>query len=1207
MLRRTVLAVLTVFLGAVAALAQSAALSASSTALAPGGGQITFSFSTSFSGNPAIFSLEVAAPADWSYVSGAGEPTIKPAAGTRTAPGSPFGWTDISLRTSPVQFTFVLAYPAGTTAATIPSAVTLRQTVQVTVVDKTTGAQTIENRAVRTDLTPAALIFGTPPGITTQPANATVAVGAATTVRVAASGSAPLSYQWYKNGTAIPGATNATLSFASAQTSDAGSYAVIVTNAAGTIVSSAGTLTVTAATTGGGGAVGGGGSSGGGGGSVGGGGGAIGGGGSSGGGGGGTPVSLPTISAAPASQTIAPGSTATFRVGATGTEPLAYQWRKNGATILGATGATLTLTNVQATDAAGYSATVTNVAGSITSAPGTLTITVVAPPPEVPSTPPSIVAQSSGATIAEGAATSFSVTATGTAPLTYQWRRNGELVASANAATLAIANATLADAGNYTAVVTNRVGSVTTLAIALGVTPAATRPTIVSQPQNLSALAAANVSVSVVAQGTLPLTYQWSKNGAAIPGATSAMLALANVQAADATIYTVVVTNALGSATSNAATLTLAATAVAPRIAAEPAGQTLAPGANLTFSVVADGTAPFSYQWRRNGALLTGATSATYSLANLRLADAGSYSVAVTNSVGTVTSSTATLTVAPPAGAPSILIQPADVTIGAGARVSFRVAASGTGTLTYEWRKNGTAIAGGPGLSLPAVSAADAGVYTVVVTNALGSATSRAATLTLRGRSYTGSYFGSFGNGGSFALSVRDDNTGVFLGYATGSRTAFVSRDITVGDDGRFRILTVASASTTANTAAAAIEFTIDGAIGFDGTLAGSVSGLNTTITATRSAATGTAEAVAGFYQAGATGSSATTYTIVSPTGQAFVLAVTPTTTDGGTGTVDATGRVAVTTANNASVAGTVSAASATLTATVTTAAGAKLDFIGGNDARVTTEKLVNIATRGPVGGNAGSLIAGFVVTGDAPKPVLIRAIGPTLGAFGVAGALSAARLELFNGPSSVATNTAWGRSSNAAAITAAGGRVGAFPLDSASADAVLLVTLEPGAYTAVVSGENQAVGVALVEVYDVSENATNNQKVVNIASRAFAGSGDSTLTAGFVINGTVPKRVLVRGVGPTLAAFGVAGALADPRLTLFKSATAVVTNDNWGDTVDAAGIADAAASVGAFALNPGSKDAAILLSLEPGAYTVQLSGAGTDTGTALIEVYEVR
>jgi hypothetical protein len=280
---------------------------------------------------------------------------------------------------------------------------------------------------------------------------------------------------------------------------------------------------------------------------------------------------------------------------------------------------------------------------------------------------------------------------------------------------------------------------------------------------------------------------------------------------------------------------------------------------------------------------------------------------------------------------------------------------------------------------------------------------------------------------------------------------------------------------------------------------------------------------------------------------------------------------------------------------------------MGGNQARTDVEKLLNLSTRNAVGGSAGVLIAGFVVSGDAPKPVLIRVVGPTLNAFGLTNALPASRLELFNGSTAIASNTVWDAATNAADVAATSIRAGAFALPPRSRDAALLLTLEPGAYTAIASGVNNASGIALVEVYDAAQNATAAQKVVNIASRGFAGTGENTLTAGFVVSGTVPKRLLLRGVGPALGTFGVSGVLPDPQLQLYRGGTVIASNDNWSDRSDAALIQAAAASVGAFGFPAGSKDAALLINLMPGSYTIQVVGAGNTTGIGLVEVYEVQ
>ncbi|HWH69576.1 MAG TPA: immunoglobulin domain-containing protein, partial [Candidatus Sulfotelmatobacter sp.] len=285
----------------------------------------------------------------------------------------------------------------------------------------------------------------------------------------------------------------------------------------------------------------------------------------------------------------------------------------------------------------------------------------------------------------------------------------------------------------YAVKVSNSAGSVTSAAATLTVNAAVVAPAITMQPMNQTVTAGANVSFSVTATGTAPLSYQWTKNGTAITGATSASLALASVTTADAGSYAVKVSNSAGSVTSTAATLTVNAAVVAPAIAMQPASQTVTAGANVSFSVMATGTAPLSYQWTKNGANITGATSATLALASVTTADAGSYAVKVSNSAGSVTSTAATLTVNAATVAPTITMQPGSRTVVAGASVSFSVMASGTAPLSYQWSKDGTAIAGATSatLTLNNVTTANQGSYAVKVSNSAGSVTSTAATLTV--------------------------------------------------------------------------------------------------------------------------------------------------------------------------------------------------------------------------------------------------------------------------------------------------------------------------------------------------------------------------------------------------------------------------------------------------------------------------------------------
>ncbi|MBL9201034.1 MAG: hypothetical protein JNL39_11035, partial [Opitutaceae bacterium] len=198
------------------------------------------------------------------------------------------------------------------------------------------------------------------------------------------------------------------------------------------------------------------------------------------------------------------------------------------------------------------------------------------------------------------------------------------------------------------------------------------------------------------------------------------------------------------------------------------------------------------------------------------------------------------------------------------------------------------------------------------------------------------------------------------------------------------------------------------------------------------------------------------------------------------------------------------------------------------------------------------------------------------------------------------ATNSGWGGTT---ALTNAFAGVGAFALGATSRDAALLSTLAAGAYSAQVTSSSGGTGVVLVEAYD-ADAASSGTRFINLSARTLAGTGAQTLIAGFVLSGNVPRTLLIRGIGPTLGAFGVAGVLANPRLELRNAASAVVaTNAGWAG---APALAAAFTQVGAFALPPSSGDAALLISLAPGSYTAQVAGTGGATGVALVEVYEV-
>lgn len=259
---------------------------------------------------------------------------------------------------------------------------------------------------------------------------------------------------------------------------------------------------------------------------------------------------------------------------------------------------------------------------------------------------------------------------------------------------------------------------------------------------------------------------------------------------------------------------------------------------------------------------------------------------------------------------------------------------------------------------------------------------------------------------------------------------------------------------------------------------------------------------------------------------------------------------------------------------------------------------LVNLSVRAPAGSGAQTLIVGFAVSGD--KRLLVRGIGPTLTAYGVNAALPDPSLALY-----ASTGTALEGNDNwdgNAALSATFDLVGAFALSPTSKDAALLRELAAGSYTAHITTSGSETGAALAEIYDA--NRTAGGHLTNISGRAHVGG--ETLIAGFVISGNMPKKVLIRAAGPALGGFGVTGTLTDPKLELYQGNALAESNNDWGANANRADLAAVAQQVGAFAFDDGSKDAALLVTLMPGAYTAIVGSATDGTGVALVEVYEV-
>jgi len=290
-------------------------------------------------------------------------------------------------------------------------------------------------------------------------------------------------------------------------------------------------------------------------------------------------------------------------------------------------------------------------------------------------------------------------------------------------------------------------------------------------------------------------------------------------------------------------------------------------------------------------------------------------------------------------------------------------------------------------------------------------------------------------------------------------------------------------------------------------------------------------------------------------------------------------------------------------------------------------QRLANISSRAEVETGANILIAGFVIQGPAgtSKNILVRGIGPALSGFNVAGALAAPVVGVYDSSSAlIASDTGWSNAPAAGTSTSAAtfrqatagdmATAGAFALTAGAEDSAMVLTLPVGSYTVQVSGASSTSGVALAEVYEL--DAKSSEVLQNISSRSFVGTGSQAAIPGFVVEGTQPAQLLIRGVGPGLDTFGLTGTLAQPTLSVYDQSNALIVSDTgWGNS-PVAGTSGVAAtyrqataadmqSAGAFALAAGSADSAIVVTLPPGNYTAVVSGVGGTTGTALAEVYE--
>ena len=552
------------------------------------------------------------------------------------------------------------------------------------------------------------------PAITLQPQSLSVTNAAAVSFIGDGAGVGALGYQWNSNGVPIAGATATNLNYASVTTNYAGSYTLVVSNLYGSTTSSPAILTVLAA---------------------------------------------PSIAAQPSNLAQTNGGSATFTVAAfNGT--LTYQWYFNTNTLLlNETNTTLSIAGVTTNDAGTYTVIVANNIGSVTSTPAFLSVV----------SKPVISAPPSNLTVTNGDIANFTVTATGQAPLIYQWFSNsvntaiGTLLTGRTNGTLSYTNVgTNLNARYYTVIITNSLGKATSSPALLTVI---SQPVIITNPLPATVYFSSNVSFSVSALG-LNQRFQWYSNsvntaiGTLLAGRTNDTLSYTNAGTnLNARYYSVVVTNSLGRATSSPALLTVIST---PTILLQPQPLTAIVGAATNFTVVAAGLTPLRYQWYFNtnmvltnllGNALATQTNNILNFSSVSNALAGYYNVIVTNTLGRATSSPALLTVGI---ALFITQQPSNAVVTNGSLVAFISAASGAGPLGYQWLFNtNTLIPGATTTNLVITNANQPGAYSMRVTNSLGAATSSPAILAVVAKpimlsatfdSASGSYAFSYAN-----------------------------------------------------------------------------------------------------------------------------------------------------------------------------------------------------------------------------------------------------------------------------------------------------------------------------------------------------------------------------------------------------------------------------------------------------------------------------
>jgi len=601
--------------------------------------------------------------------------------------------------------------------------------------------------------------------------------------------------------------------------------------------------------------------------------------------------------------------------------------------------------------------------------------------------------------------------------------------------------------------------------------------------------------------------------------------------------------------------------------------------------------------------------------------------------------------------APVITVQPQAQTVIPGE--PFTVSLSATGSnLRYEWFGGEVGDVREPLLgalghntntvTLPAANVT--GKLWALVYNEAGVVCSQAAQITLDPTKYAGVYLGSFKNDpstyGAWALYVRPDNTGLFVGY-TAQDKLLLRAEVVVKDDGTFSgSITQLSASSVSSSVPihSATDLTtsvppegerprapvVDGTIKPDGN-GGTLVSLTTfydkpaigSVSLSGSGELypyiGTHLAFSGLYELSAVnGPKGLGYAVVSPIGHAYYLVVTARGVAYGVINVGVDGRFTDRLSDGSLLEGMVDEATGMLDARVISGTEI-IEFIGRSIRKPSTSRLSNLSINTQIS-STESVTAGFIVKGTSKKSLLMRGVGPALGELGVLGDNwqrdTSLVLNRISGGLVLGENKGWGSFSSNPSVFQANNAFTGLPFLDNSGDSALVGELadSAGGYTIEVKTSQAVARTAMAEIYEADTDASTRLKNLSALKRL---TGNAVLTAGFVISGNTSKRVLIRAVGPSLANYGVpSGYLPNPKLKVFSlragASSLIGENNDWWDTTDANTLADATTkSEAGLVLATGSADAAIAMTLKPGMYSIEMTSADGREGIGLIEVYE--